>query len=482
VIHVARRSVRVDELVARIPAGGVRDVVGAGGVMVTDVTLDSSAVLPGSLFACVVGASRDGHDFAAAAVAAGATCLLVSRRLDVDVTQVVVDDVRSRLGHVAAAFHGDPSRALTTVGITGTNGKTTTTQLLAAILRAAGRETGVMGTLTGARTTPEAPELQRHLGALRDDGADAVVMEVSSHALALHRVTGTSFDAAVFTNLGRDHLDLHETMEEYFRAKASLFTPELAAVGVTNLDDPHGRLLFDAAPIEMVPYARDDAGDVEVGIASHRFTWRGRRFEVPLGGDVNVMNSLAAVTTAAVLGVDPAIAADGLSSLPPVPGRFEVIPSGAPFTVMVDYAHTPDGIRELLRSARAAARRDVGAGGRIVLVFGCGGDRDRDKRPEMGAAAADGADRVIVTSDNPRHEDPMAIIDAVVLGVPAGYRERVVIEPDRRAAIATALGDARPGDVVVIAGKGHETTQTIGDAILPFDDRVVARELLQELS
>jgi UDP-N-acetylmuramoyl-L-alanyl-D-glutamate--2,6-diaminopimelate ligase len=466
---------RISDLVARVPSGRLRVVLGDASIPVSGVTHDSRAVVPGVLFACVVGTRHDGHAFARSAVEAGASALIVERELPIAVTQVVVDDTRAVLGHIAAAFHGEPSRSLTTVGITGTNGKTTTAHLIAAALRWAGRDVGVIGTLSGVRTTPEATELQEGLAGMRDEGVDAVVMEVSSHALALWRVAGTWFDAAVFTNLGRDHLDLHGSVEEYFRAKARLFTPELSALGVTNVDDPYGRLLLDAAAIPMVSYSGSDATEIEVTAMGHRFVWRDRRVEVPIGGAFNVMNSLAALTTLEALGVDADDATAGVSSAGPVPGRFEVIiPVGesAP-AVIVDYAHTPDGITELL-----GATRQVIGSGVLTIVFGCGGGRDREKRPQMGHAAVAGADRVIVTSDNPRDEDPMTIIDAIVDGVMVADRARLIVEPDRRAAIELALAGARRGDVVVIAGKGHETTQTIGASVRDFDDRVVARELM----
>ena len=341
-----------------------------------------------------------------------------------DVAQLVVDDTRLAMGPVAAAVHGHPSRDLHVVGITGTNGKTTTTHLLAAILRAAGRPTGVIGTLSGTHTTPEAPELQARLAGFRDAGDRAVVMEVSSHALALHRVDGTRFAAAVFTNLGTDHLDLHGTAEEYFRAKARLFTPELAAVGVTNVDDAHGRLLLDAAPI--------DDGAVLAGRrrrrrrrrpSATRFTWRGRRVTVGLGGAFNVTNTLAAATTADVLGIDARRHRRRAGAAAPVPGRFErVVP-----------AERRRRRRRRDRRLRPHARR-AGAGhrspparvaaGRVIVVFGAGGDRDHAKRPQMGGVAAELADRVVVTSDNPRSERPDAIISAVIGGVAAGHREQ----------------------------------------------------------
>ena len=464
------------DLVGSIPASLFVDAVGALPSTLVDLTHDSRQVRPGWAFACVPGERFDGHDFAAAAVGAGASVLLVERPLTLSggVPQIVVSDVRRAMGYVSAEVHGRPAERLTMIGVTGTNGKTTTTRLLGEILRAAGRRHREMGTLSGARTTPEAPDLQRQLAGFVADGVDTVVMEVSSHALALHRVAGTRFDVAVFTNLGRDHLDLHESMEAYFRAKASLFTAELSDLGVTNVDDPHGRLLLDAATIPMLPYGRADATDVEIGLDHHGFVWRGHRFDVPIGGEFNLLNSLAALTAADALGVDPASASSGLAATPSVPGRFEVITrADESVSVVVDYAHTPEGLAQVLASARATSD------GKVIVVFGCGGDRDTDKRPLMGAAAMS-ADLVIITSDNPRHEDPMRIATDIIDGIDAHHRESCSIELDRRVAIAAAIAAARPGDVVVIAGKGHETTQTTGDHARPFDDRVVARELLDE--
>lgn len=439
---------------------------------ITAVEFDSRRVADGALFCCVPGERVDGHEFAAAAVAAGAVALLVDRPLAVAVPQLVVDDVRTAMGRVAAAFHGHPARSLRLVGVTGTNGKTTTTSLLGAVLSHAGVTTGVMGTLTGVHTTPESPDLQRRLAEFRDDGCRAVVMEVSSHALALGRVVGCEFELAVFTNLGRDHLDLHGTMERYFAAKALLFEPSLSKLGLTNVDDVHGRLLFEAATIPMRSFSAADVHDLEVTPTSHSYSWRGQRVQVSMGGTFNVLNSLAAAEAAVALGIEPADVVAGLAAAPPVPGRFEPIRGGQPFDVIVDYAHTPDGLRAVLESVRAVTD------GRLLVVFGCGGDRDRDKRPEMGAVAAELADTVVVTSDNPRSEDPSSIINAITDGVPEDYRQRVVSDPDRRRAIALAFAAASSGDVVVIAGKGHEVTQTIGSAVLPFDDRAVAREIL----
>lgn len=441
---------------------------------VTGIVYDSRRVTKGSLFCCLRGVNSDGHRFAAGAVAAGATALLVDHELDLGVAQLVVPDTRRAMGPLSAAFFGHPSHSLVVVGVTGTNGKTTTTSLIASILESAGMPTGVIGTLTGKHTTPEAPDLQSLLAGFVDDGKRAAVMEVSSHALALHRVDGTRFALGVFTNLGRDHLDLHGTVEHYFAAKAQLFRPELCARGVANADDVHGRLLLDAATIPMTSFSSADVERMAVTPTSHEYLWRGQRVVVGIGGAFNAMNSLAAATAAAELGVSPTAIAEGLRHAAAVPGRFEPVRAGQDFAVIVDYAHTPDGLREALTAARDAA-----GAGRVIAVFGCGGDRDREKRPEMGAVAAALADEVVVTSDNPRSEDPMAIINAIIGGVPADYRERVVSEPDRRQAFAVAFQVAKAGDVVVIAGKGHETTQTLGSTVLDFDDRAVARALLE---
>jgi UDP-N-acetylmuramoyl-L-alanyl-D-glutamate--2,6-diaminopimelate ligase len=459
------------------PVVAAAAVRGDSQVRLETVVHDSRRVVAGALYCCVRGDHVDGHDFAAAAVDAGASALLVDHELPLDVTQVIVSDTRRAMGPISAAFHGHPSRALTMVGVTGTNGKTTTTSLIASILESAGMPAAVIGTLTGSHTTPEGPELQELLAEHRDAGKQAVVMEVSSHALALHRVDGTHFDLAVFTNLGRDHLDLHGTVERYFAAKARLFEPDLSSRGVANVDDLHGRLLADGAGIPMDRFSIDDIDHVEISPVRHSYRWRGEHIAVGIGGEFNVMNSLAAAAACATLGLSSADIAVGLGTAQPVPGRFEPIRTGQQFSVIVDYAHTPDGLRAALSAARAAA-----AGGRVIAVFGCGGDRDRDKRPEMGMAAAELADHVVVTSDNPRSEDPQVIIDAVIAGVPADYRAHVVSEPDRRRAFSVAFQIAQPGDVVVIAGKGHETTQTIGATVLPFDDRAVARELLETMS
>ena len=460
---------RLDRLLGDVE---VLDLRGDASAEVSDVSHDSRAVRAGALFCCLPGERTDGHDHAPAAVEAGAVALLCTRALAFDVTQVLVADTRAGMARAAAAFYEHPSRQLEVAGVTGTNGKTTTTYLLQAVLEADGRRTGLIGTLSGVRTTPESPELQRQLARLRDEGHQAVAMEVSSHALAQHRVDATWFAVAVFTNLSLDHLDYHGTTEAYFQAKAHLFEAGRAALAVVNVDDPHGRLLRDAAQIPTRGYSMADAVDLEVGARGSSFRWEGAPVRLQLGGTFNVANALAAAAAARELGVVAPTVAAGLSSVAWVPGRFEAIDEGQPYIVVVDYAHTPAGLELLL----VDARRAVSPGGRVIVVFGCGGDRDRQKRPLMGAVAATHADVAVLTSDNPRHEDPDAIIAEVRAG--AKNARTLRIEPDRRAAIRLALAEARAGDIVLIAGKGHETSQVVGDRELPFDDRAVVREEL----
>jgi UDP-N-acetylmuramoyl-L-alanyl-D-glutamate--2,6-diaminopimelate ligase len=482
------------ELSNLLAVTGEATVTGDPDVTITAVVYDSRRATPGSLYCCLVGADHDGHDFAPEAIANGAVALVVDRPLALDVPQVQVADTRLAMALIAAAFEGHPSRHLDVIGITGTNGKTTTTYFLRNIFEAAGRRTEVLGTLTGARTTPEAPDLQRQLATWRDEGVSVVAMEVSSHALDLHRVDGTRFRVAVFTNLSRDHLDYHGTVEAYFEAKARLFDPDLSDAAVVNLDSPHGRLLRDVAQIPTTGFSLDDVTDLVVGAASSRFTWRGQVVELGIGGTFNVSNALAAAETALVLGLDPAQIAPGLSEAVVVPGRFEHVDAGQPFTVLVDYAHTPDGLDQVLTAAREilqSAERTVppdgsgsGVARDVIVVFGCGGDRDASKRPAMGEVAARLSDRVVLTADNSRREDTGAIIEAVKEGFDRASSRRardLVIEPDRRSAIATALVLASPGDIVVVAGKGHESTLIIGDTVIPFDDRQVVREELARL-
>ena len=449
---------------------------GTGSVAIGSVTHDSRAVRPGSLFCCIRGARTDGHFFAEDAVAAGVSAVLVDHRLQLSrpVPQLVVTDTRRAMGPVAAAVLGYPGDALELIGITGTNGKTTTAHMVAAILGAAGRKTAVIGTLTQQRTTPEGTDLQNRLAELRDEGFVSVVMEVTSHALELHRVDGLHFRVGVFTNLSQDHLDFHTTMEAYFRAKARLFEPGFVDEAVVNADDLHGHLLIDAATVPTTKFGLNDTEALTLGPSSSTFRWRGTTITLSMGGAFNVLNALAAAVTADRLGIDHTSIAAGLASVT-VAGRYEPVDAGQPFAVVVDFAHTPDGLERVLRAARAT----LGRGHRLIVVFGCGGDRDRAKRPQMGAIAATLADVAVLTSDNPRSEDPVAILAEVEAGVPAG--RALLVEPDRRVAIGTALRNAAPGDVVVIAGKGHEMGQEIAGVVHPFDDRLVAREELRRL-
>lgn len=467
-------SISLEALARETPGAGLvaTGVSDAGSVEVSGITHDSRLVIPGTMFCCVPGSTADGHDFAAAAVETGAVALLVERALPLPVAQVVVPSVREAMGYAAAAVFGHPATKLTMIGVTGTNGKTTVASLIASTLTATGRSVAVIGTLSGKHTTPEAPDLQAQLAGFVADGRDTVVMEVSSHALALHRVNGVHFDVAVFTNLGRDHLDLHLTMERYFAAKALLFEPRLSAEAVINVDDVSGRLLADTVTIPVTTVSRAEASEIEVGATRLAYTWRGERITVGLGGDFNVDNSMAAAATCVRVGVPLGDVAAGLASAPVVPGRFEAVDAGQPFEVVVDFAHTPEGLDAALAAGRSAVN------GALLVVFGAGGDRDPHKRPLMGAAAARWADVIIVTSDNPRSERPQAIIDAITGGIPENYRGRVVVQPDRREALAVAFALAAGGDLVIIAGKGHETTQTVGTTVYEFDDRAVARELL----
>jgi UDP-N-acetylmuramoyl-L-alanyl-D-glutamate--2,6-diaminopimelate ligase len=459
-------------------------------VEVTSLAYDARQATPGSLFFCVPGFTRDGHDFAPQAVANGASALVVERELPnlADVPQIKVGSVRAAMAPAAAAFYGDPTATLETIGITGTNGKTTTAFLVRALLEADERPTGLLGTVKSIvggtehqvqRTTPEAIDLQRTFRQMLDAGDRAAVIEVSSHALKLHRADAIHFAAAVFTNLTQDHLDFHPTMEDYFSAKRRLFTELAPRRPVINLDDAYGERLADEVsdPITFALGHRDAtyrATDVETGLAGSRFTVQTPDGPIdltsPLRGTFNILNVLAAFATARALGVPAQTAAGAIKTAGQVPGRFETIDEGQPFAVIVDYAHTPDSLDNVLRTAGELAP------GRLHVVFGAGGDRDRTKRPLMGEIARRLADRVIVTSDNPRSEDPEAIIEEIL----AGSGRDVEHDPDRRAAIESAIAEAQAGDVVVIAGKGHEQGQEFENGRkLPFDDVAVAREALR---
>jgi UDP-N-acetylmuramoyl-L-alanyl-D-glutamate--2,6-diaminopimelate ligase len=468
-------------------AVGATETRNNAAVAVADLAYDARAVGPGSLFVCVPGSRADGHDFAADAVAHGAVALIVERPLDLQVPQLVVADARLAMALAADAFFGRPTRELEVAGVTGTSGKTTTAFLLYSVLEAAGRSPGLLGTVESrvggevrpvVRTTPEAIDLQRTFREMLDAGNRSVALEASSHAAALHRLDRVRFDALVFTNLSQDHLDFHPSMEDYFAAKRKLFTGAAPPPAAVNIGDAWGRQLADEladvsrAPLITFGFA-DDAeirpDDLDLGPSGATFTAGGIEIRSSLRGRFNVENVLGVVAAAILLDVDEEEIAAGIAALPGVPGRFEAVDAGQPFTVVVDYAHKPDALDNVLRTARELTD------GRVVLVFGAGGDRDRQKRPLMGKVARDLADVVIVTSDNPRSEDPLAIIQDVLQG--AGTD--VEIDPDRRSAIGRALGLAEPGDIVVIAGKGHEQGQEIAGEKLPFDDRVVAREALQ---
>jgi len=470
--------------------GGAR-VDGSLAAEITAIVHDSRAVRPGALFVALRGTRADGGTFVRDAIARGASAVVLDAAHARDLlplprgtTTLVVDDEAVALSRLAAAFYGAPSHALRVVGVTGTNGKTTTTHLVAAILEASGLSTGIVGTL-GARlgdrtwplegTTPLADELQRTLAELRDRGARAVAIEVSSHALALGRVSDVRFDVAAFTNLTRDHLDFHGSLERYAAAKRSLF--DRAPHAVLNVDDALGATWADelrtsgrsVTTFALACGADVRATDVELRRDGSSFTVDGRRYALALPGRFNVANALAALGIARVLGVDDATSARALAAVARVRGRMECV-GEASFDVYVDYAHTPDALERVLATARELTR------GRVLVVFGCGGDRDRGKRPQMGAIASAAADIAIVTSDNPRGEDPRAVIDEIVAGALAGAE--LAVEPDRRSAIRLAIARALPGDIVVIAGKGHEAYQATRDRIVAFDDAAEVRAAL----
>ncbi|HUG84381.1 MAG TPA: UDP-N-acetylmuramoyl-L-alanyl-D-glutamate--2,6-diaminopimelate ligase [Euzebya sp.] len=479
------------QIAASLPAAELQPG-GDPDVTLTDVTHDSREVGPGVLFAARPGATADGHDFAPAAVAAGASALLVQRPLPaLAVPQILVPSVAEALGPAADLVHHHPTADIAVLGVTGTNGKTTTAYLLDAIWRTAGHTTGLVGTIEtrigdasvpGVRTTPEASDLHRLFARMRAEGVTAASIEVSSHGLALGRLGGVRFAAALFTNLTQDHLDFHPDMESYYQAKARLFTPELAGLGVVTVDDAWGARLAAQAPITVWTLSRKGPADVTAGdvVSSpdgSTFTAvvRGARIAVRTGlpGDYNITNALGAIATAFAAGVPLEVAAAGVAALAGVPGRMERVDVGQPFGVLVDYAHTPDSVANVLSAARRLTR------GRVIVVLGCGGDRDRAKRPVMARAAVAGADAAIFTSDNPRSEDPDAILDDMVAGLADPASTHRI--PDRAEAISHAVTQARPGDVVVIAGKGHEPYQELASGRIDFDDRVIARTALMAL-
>jgi UDP-N-acetylmuramoyl-L-alanyl-D-glutamate--2,6-diaminopimelate ligase len=465
------------------------------------ITLDSRSVEPGDLYVALPGAHVHGAAFCADAVAAGAVAVLTdpdgrARAVASGVPVFVLADPRARLGEIACWVYGDPSSRLRLIGVTGTSGKTTSTYLIEAGLRAAGHLTGLVGgvelrvgteRLASSLTTPEAPDLQGLFAMMTERGVTAAAMEVSSHSLALGRVAGTAFDVAVFTNLSQDHLDFHADMEDYFRAKASLFMPPV--LGVVNIDDKYGRRLAAEAPVPVTTFSPSGRADADWRAADVRSGADGSTFRlvgpggieadvsVGLAGVFNVANAVGALVALVEAGIRLEDAVAGVAACPGVPGRLERVPAaGLGVTAFVDYSHKPGAVEAVLRSLRPVTQ------GNLIIVLGCGGDRDKAKRPMMGAAAASLADVAILTSDNPRSEDPLAILAAMVggvLSVPRAQRARVIVEPDRAAAIGQAAALAAPGDVVVVAGKGHETGQYVAGAVLPFDDRQVTAEALE---
>jgi UDP-N-acetylmuramoyl-L-alanyl-D-glutamate--2,6-diaminopimelate ligase len=444
------------------------DVVGPAAVDIRDLAYDAREVTGGALFFCVPGAKVDGHELAPGAVAAGAAALVVERPLDVRAPQLVVPNVREAMPRAAVEFFGDPSAELEVAAVTGTNGKTTTAFLLRSILEAAGRRPGLLTNVErrvggevrpAALNTPEAIDLQRLLREMLAAGDDSCVMEATSIASSMGRLEGTRFALLIFTNLTQDHLDFHGSMEEYFEAKRRLFAPGVPVA--VNVGDPYGRRLAAELPYALTFGLETDA---DVGPEALE------GIDLRLRGRFNVENALAAIAAARLLRIDEDAIARGIEAVQGVPGRFETVDEGQPFTVVVDYAHTPEALAIVLRTARELAR------GRLLCVFGAGGDRDREKRPLMGRVVGELADVAIVTSDNPRSEEPLAIIEDVV-----GGANDLTVEPDRRTAIARVLELAREGDVVLLAGKGHEQGQEIAGRKYPFDDRQVARDILRRL-
>ena len=462
-------------------------------VDVAAIRYRSGDVTQGDAFACLVGSRSDGHEYAADAVSRGASALVVQRPLDLDVPQVVVPDSRVAMALMAALLEGDPSAHMTVVGITGTNGKTTSAYLAHSVLQAAGMPCGVIGTVelrvggessVPTHTTPESVEIQALLARMRAAGDTACAMEVSSHALHQHRAAGLRFAAAIFTNLTRDHLDYHGDEESYFQAKRLLFHRPADEgpnpPGAVNLDDAAGRRLASELPLLGYSVDRDDADVVptalHMGSSGFTATVRTPRGPIdiasPLRGRFNVENVLGVVAVGELLGLPHDAVARGIADVRGVPGRLEPIEMGQAFQVLVDYAHTPDSLENVLHTTR-----ELAGSGRVIVLFGCGGDRDTGKRPQMGAIGRAMSDICIVTSDNPRSEDPAVIIDQIVQGASSGPAE-LVVQADRRAAIALAIDAAEPGDVVLIAGKGHESGQEVAGVVTPFDDRDVAREVL----
>ena len=455
---------------------------------ITHVCVDSRATQKGSLFVAVPGNRCDGGHYARQAVDRGAVCVVCQSELPPDLPWVKVRDARLALSQLACRWYGHPSRQLTMLGVTGTNGKTTVTYLLRHILQRTGMKTGLIGTvqnivgeqtLPAQRTTPDALQIQQLLSAMTKNGCSHAVMEVSSHALDQHRAEGIDFAVGIFTNLTEDHLDYHGTMGCYCDAKAKLF--QMSRMGVCNADDPWTERLLAGASCPSVYYGIHNpaevwAEDIFLHSRSVDFTVCTARTRTPvhLGvpGRFSVYNALGAIAACGVLGIPPEECAAALATFPGVAGRMEVVPTpGKPYTLLIDYAHTPDALENVLKTVRGFAQN------RVIAVFGCGGDREREKRPLMGRIAGKLADLTIITSDNPRTEEPMAIIRDILPGI-AGAEDKYIVEPDRRGAIALAMGRAAAGDVIVLCGKGHETYQEIGDKTIPMDEREIVRSLL----
>jgi UDP-N-acetylmuramoyl-L-alanyl-D-glutamate--2,6-diaminopimelate ligase len=496
------RPVRVSATPLAELVGQLGVTASVGDAAVTGITHDSRAVRPGDLYAALPGARAHGADFVTQAAGLGAAAVLTDpsgaeRAAATGLPVLAVDDPRAEMGELAATIYGHPGRDLLQIGITGTSGKTTTAYLVEGGLRTA-KATGLIGTvemrigderIKSERTTPEATDLQALFAVMRERGTEAVAMEVSSHALVLGRVDGCVFDVAVFTNLSPEHMEFHRDMEDYFQAKAQLFTPLRSRLGVVNADDEYGRRLAREATVPVVTYSAEGhpdadwrAADVEVGPLDSTFTVVGPKGEriiarSPLAGPFNVANTLAAIVALAVAGLDPQAAADGVAAVPGVPGRLERVDAGQPYLAVVDYAHKTDAVESVLKALRKVTE------GRLHVVLGCGGDRDTTKRMPMGAAVARHADTAVLTSDNPRSEDPLAILATMLQGaasVPAHERGEVQVFEDRAAAVAAAVARAEPGDTVLVAGKGHEQGQDIAGVVRPFDDRQVLREAIQK--
>lgn len=491
-------NLKLSELVNYIQVEGIRGNVE---VKVTGLSSDSRKIEAGYIFFCIKGTRADGHQFAAEAVKRGASAVICEEEVKLENNEVAVikvKDARRAYAVLSAAFFGFPSRFMKVAGVTGTNGKTTTTHLIESIFKSEGKRTGLIGTvyvrivdtqLPVTHTTPDPFELQSIFDAMRKENVEVVAMEVSSHAIDQKRIEGTYFDVLVFTNLTQDHLDYHQTIEEYAKAKMSLFMENRHIPWVINLDDPKGKELYQIAKklgVEVLTYGVHEnadlkARDIESGFDRLKFNLRFRdkesyQVELMIAGHFNVYNAMAALGSAYLLGVPFENSVKNIASAKGAPGRFDIIKSESGFYIIVDYAHTPDGLNNVIDSCLKLLKPK----GRLITVFGCGGDRDKEKRPKMGAIASEKSHHVIVTSDNPRSEDPVKIIEDILKGVAAENMYKVEVEVDRREAIFKAVHLARPGDIVLIAGKGHETYQIFKDKTVHFDDKEVAREAIAE--